>query len=121
VVSKCAGSSVYDCTAQLCYRHQWNERDLAGGGLRAYEPDGLDGSVLFGAWAHTHANGHSHSYACSHANGNTNSYSYPNPNANTNGYRLNNAEADTDGEAAANEQTAPNSCAAPLTPVISEK
>jgi len=74
VVGKHSGSSIYDCAPQLCHRHrakrvnQW-KGDLARRRLRAYEPDGLDGSVLWSwAYTYTHANGYSysHSYSYSH-------------------------------------------------------
>jgi hypothetical protein len=79
VVGKCADPSVYDSAAQLRYRH-WANRikqcngDLDRRRLRAYEPDGLDGSVLFGVWAYSYTHANSHTHRHTYTSPDTNSY-----------------------------------------------
>jgi hypothetical protein len=83
VVGKHSGSSIYDCAPQLCRRHrakrvnQWTG-DLASRRLRAYEPDGLDGSVLSRtcAYTYTHANSHSHSHRHAYCDADTQANTY---------------------------------------------
>jgi hypothetical protein len=105
VVGKLSDTSIYDCAPQLCYRHRAKRdkcprRDLASRRLRAYEPDGLDGSVLWPrAYTHRHADSDDHRFANGYRNAS---------NANGNGYR-NASNADANGNVHFYPKTIPNS------------
>jgi hypothetical protein len=115
VVGKHSGSSIYDCAPQLCRRHraklcQW-KRDLASRRLRAYESDGLDGSILW-PWAYTYTHADSYLHATY-----THSDSYlhaPYTHADSDSYL--HAQTDTHREARALDETAADSTAETLIP-----